>query len=85
LLEASLRNVTITLDEQTAAWVRLHAARHDTSVSRIVGEMLREKMRGAREYEAAMRRFLAKPPSSMTRRGQRLPSRDEINDRAGLR
>lgn len=81
----SLRNVTITLDEQTAAWVRLHAARHDTSVSRIVGEMLREKMRGAREYEAAMRRFLAKPAAPLTRRGQRLPSRDEINDRAGLR
>ena len=80
-----MRNVTITLDEQTAAWVRLHAARHDTSVSRIVGEMLREKMRGAREYEAAMRRFLAKPPSPMTRRGQRLPNRDEINDRVGLR
>lgn len=80
-----MKNVTITLDEKTAAWVRLHAARQDCSVSRIVGEMLREKMRQTREYDEAMRRFLSKPALPMTRRGQRLPSREDINDRAGLR
>jgi hypothetical protein len=83
--EVELKNVTITLDEKTAAWVRLHAARHETSVSRIVGEMLRDKMRQTRDYDEAMRRFLAKPPLTMTRRGQRLPTRDEVNDRPGLR
>ena len=80
-----MKNVTITLDETTAAWVRLHAAQHDTSVSRIVGEMLREKMHASRDYEAAMRRFLGRPPVLLTAPGQRLPSRDDINDRASLR
>ena len=80
-----MKNVTITLDERTAAWVRLHAARNETSVSRIVGEMLREKMRQDREYDEAMRRFLARPAAPLTRRGQALPARDELHDRAGLR
>jgi hypothetical protein len=52
------KNVTITLDERTAAWVRVCAARHNTSVSRIVGEMPEQRMGELREYDAAMRRFL---------------------------
>lgn len=74
-------NVTITLDEKTAAWVRVYAARHGTSVSRIVGEMLRERMVGTREYESAMRRFLAKPPVQLKAAGSAYPSREELHDR----
>jgi hypothetical protein len=39
-----LRNVTVTLDEEVAQWARIEAARRDTSVSRLLGELLREKM-----------------------------------------
>ena len=39
-----MKNVTITLDEQTAVWARVYAARHDTSVSRLIGEMLERRM-----------------------------------------
>lgn len=80
-----MKNVTITLDEKTAAWVRLYAARRESSVSRVVGEILAEKMRASREYDEAMRRFLSKPVAALTRRGQRLPTREEVNDHAGLR
>jgi hypothetical protein len=38
-----MKNVTITLDEKVARWARIKAAEKDTSVSRLVGEMLREK------------------------------------------
>ena len=48
-----MRNVTITLDDETAAWARIEAARRDTSVSRLVGEMLREKMARDNAYEIA--------------------------------
>ena len=41
---ARLRNITITVDEDVARWARIEAAREDTSVSRLVGEMLRERM-----------------------------------------
>src|SRR5579872_2838917 len=54
------RNVTITLDEDTARWARLEAARRDTSVSRLVGELLREHMRSEERYEAAMHAYLAR-------------------------
>lgn len=80
-----MKNVTITLDEQTAAWIRVYAARHNTSVSRIVGELLHERMREGKEYEQAMRRFLAKPPVAFRWKGGRRPTRDELHDRDAFR
>jgi hypothetical protein len=38
-----MKNVTITLDEEAARWARIQAAEHNTSVSRLVGEMLLKK------------------------------------------
>ena len=55
-----MKNITITLDHETAAWARVHAAKHNKSVSRLVGEMLQKQMRESREYDEAMRHWLAK-------------------------
>jgi hypothetical protein len=41
---ARLRNVTVTLEEEVAQWARIEAARRDTSVSRLLGELLKERM-----------------------------------------
>ena len=80
-----MKNVTITIDEDTAVWARVYAAEHNTSVSRIVGEMLRERMLASRRYDEAMGRFLAKPAVRLNRGGKPYPDRDERHDRAGLR
>jgi hypothetical protein len=80
-----MKNVTITLDERTAAWVRVHAAKRNSSVSRVVGEILRAHMQEDREYEQAMRRFLARKPVPLARKGTRYPARGDLHDRAGLR
>jgi hypothetical protein len=80
-----MKNVTITLDEQTAAWVRIYAAQHNTSVSRIVGEMLQQRMQASQEYDEAMRRFLSKKPVRLSKAGTRHPKRDELHDRSRLR
>lgn len=80
-----MKNVTITLDEATAAWVRVHAAQHNMSVSRMIGEMLQARMQQAREYDQAMRRFLAKKPRKLTRPGEALPGRDDVHDRTRIR
>jgi plasmid stability protein len=48
-----MKNITITLDEAIAAWASIRAAKHNMSVSRLVGEMLRERMIGLRERRAA--------------------------------
>ncbi len=35
-----MKNVSITLDEETAAWTRIYAAQRNTSVSRMLGELV---------------------------------------------
>lgn len=50
-----MKNVTITMDDAVADWARIEAARRNTSVSRLVGEMLAEKMRHDDAYDVAMR------------------------------
>lgn len=75
-----MRNLTITLEEQVLRWVRVRAARMDTSVSRWVGELLRERMEEEEGYEAAMKRFLARRPVVLKRSGG-YPSRDEVHER----
>ena len=47
-----LRNVTVTLEEDVAQWARIEAARQDTSVSRLLGELLKERM-SSRDGSAA--------------------------------
>ena len=53
-----MKNVTVTMEEDVAAWARMEAARRNTSVSRLIGEMLAEKMRRTDSYERAMHEAL---------------------------
>ena len=80
-----MKNITITLDHETAAWVRVHAAEKSTSVSRLVGEILRERMSHQREYERAMQHFLSRQPVKLMNPGEKLPTREEIYDRPVFR
>jgi len=78
-----MKNVTVTMEEDVAAWARMEAARRNTSVSRLIGEMLAEKMRHDDAYERAMREaleFREWGPSS----GPYLKD-DEMYDRARTR
>lgn len=81
----NLKNVTITLDEEVARWARIEAARRDTSVSQLVGHLLREHMLGADDYEIARRRFLAQEAGVHRSPGVPLPARDELHERDRLR
>ncbi len=78
-----MKNVTVTMDDQVADWARMEAARRNTSVSRLVGELLAEKMRHDDAYERAMREAL-EFKSFGTSTGPYL-TRDEIYDRARQR
>lgn len=53
-----MKNVTVTMEDTVADWARMEAARRNTSVSRMVGEMLADKMRHDDAYERAMREAL---------------------------
>jgi plasmid stability protein len=72
-----MKNLTITVDEEVARWAKVFAARHETSVSKIVGELLREKMRQEEGYRSAMERYLSRPPAALKASG-RYPKREEL-------
>lgn len=80
-----MRNVTITLDEETARWARIQAAERDTSVSRLVGELLQERMIADRLYREAEERFFSLEPRPLGKKGERYPRREELYDRPRLR
>ena len=80
-----MKNVTVTLDEATAAWLRRQAAERGMSVSRFVGEVLQERMHELRAYNDAMRSFLAHAPFKFHFIGKRRPRREELHDRGGVR
>jgi len=82
-MRSRLKNVTVSLKEDVARWARIEAARRDSSVSRLISEMLEEKMEQQDSYERAMRRALARKPFLSTD-GVYL-SRKEVHDRHRLR
>jgi len=53
-----MKNVTITVEDSVLEWARVEAAKRGSSVSRMVGEMLAEKMRQEDAYSLAMRAAL---------------------------
>jgi ribonuclease D len=80
-----MKNITITLDERMAAWLRLQAAKHGMSVSRFVADLVHERMREARGYDEAMRRFLSDEPLQFEWADGHRPTREEINERTDTR
>ena len=76
-----MKNVTITLDEKVASWARIRAAEQETSVSRLVGEMLREKMIEEETYQASMQHYISKLPSSIKEPGTKYPNRGKLHER----
>ncbi len=80
-----MKNVTITLDEDVARWARIRAAELDTSVSRMLGELLREQMSREVTYATEMQRYLVREPQRLSTPGDRYPSRAELHERSDLR
>jgi hypothetical protein len=78
-----LKNVTVTLEKDVAQWARLEAARKDTSVSRLLGEILKQRMLEEAGYDSAMRRALSRKP--FLKGDGRYMSREEAHERSGVR
>lgn len=78
-----MKNVTITLEEEVARWAKVFAAKRNTSVSKLLGEILKEKMAQEDEYEAAMNRYLSRRYTIRSKGPY--PKREELYDRQRLR
>jgi hypothetical protein len=80
-----MKNVTITLDPETAQWARMEAARRNTSVSRLVGEMLAEYRQRDSRIEQAAQRFFSRPTKRLSNQDESYPERESLYDRPVLR
>jgi hypothetical protein len=61
-----MKNVTITLDEDVAHWARVEAARDGKSLSRWIGDSLREEMKAAAAQGAGLEALLAIRPAQLS-------------------
>lgn len=76
-----MKNITITVEEDVARWAKVYAAQHDTSVSRMLGETLKEKMETEQAYDRAREQFLGRRPKRLKAKGMTYPSRESLHDR----
>lgn len=75
-----MRNVTVSMKEEVARWVRIHAAHEGKSVSRVLGEIVEQHMRDTEAYDTAMERFLSRARAPVGGTEDR-PGRDALYDR----
>lgn len=80
-----MKNVTVSLDEQVARWARIRAAELDTSVSRLLGGLLRELMQREQGYTSAMEQYLEVAPARLQESAAPYPRRDTLHDRTHIR
>ena len=74
------KNITIKLSEETALWARRKAAEENTSVSRLVSEMLEREMRLGDAYWSAFEHWKSHRPVAALGAEERF-SRDEVHER----
>jgi len=80
-----MKNLTITLDEETALWARIQAARQNTSVSRMLGQVLQEMRAMEEQRDTAAARFLGRPTRPLRDTDAPYPDRESLYDRPLLR
>jgi hypothetical protein len=74
------KNVTIKISDQAALWARRKAAEENTSVSRLVGEMLERQMRLTDDYWRAFEHWKSNRPVAGSGAAERM-SRTEVHER----
>lgn len=76
------KNITIRISDEAALWARRKAAEEDSSVSRLVGEMLERQMRLSDDYWRAYRRWKRLRVSAPVGAAERW-SRERAHERRG--
>ena len=80
-----MKNITITLPEDVAKWLRVKAAEDQRSVSRWIGELLEQTRRREDDYEIAMKRYLARRPRKFNWPDGHRPTREQLYGRSRIR
>lgn len=76
-----MRNVTISLDEETARWARIEAAKADTSLSRWIGQLLEQHARQQQAFDAARESYTSRSAQPLKDPNAGYPSRGDLHTR----
>jgi len=76
-----MKNVTVTLPEDTARWVRVWAAEQGKSVSAALADLLEERRHDRERRERALEEFRSVPQVMLGPTGQGYASRDSLHER----
>lgn len=76
-----MKNVTITMPEQTLAKVRVEAAKAGKSVSKFISDLAEARVLPSEDPRAALAIFLSGPLLDLTDENGNAPTRDQIYDR----
>lgn len=74
------RNVTIRISDEAILWARRQAAEKNSSVSRLVGEMLEHQMRLSDDYWRAFEHWKSNHPLAAAGAAERL-NREGVHER----
>jgi hypothetical protein len=80
-----MKKITLNVDDAVAARLRAGAKEQRVSLAHYIRLVLLHGIKGADEYEAAMRKFFASNITIDIRKHGRPPAREEIYDRANWR
>lgn len=75
------KNVTVLLSTDAARWLRIEAARRDTSISQYLSELIERERERDQGYADAMQRYLSRAPARLGAPGDELPARAELHER----
>ncbi len=79
------QNITLAIDRQLLKRARAVAAQRGTSISGLLAAELEKLVSHEQEYQQARTRALARLASGFHLGGGKMPSREELHDRQGLR
>ena len=75
-----MKNITITMEDEAADWVRIEAAKRNSSVSRMLGEMVAQQMQREDAYAVALKGWQDKKRTWRSD-GSAYPSRESTYER----
>ncbi len=79
------QNITLAIDQKLLKQARALAAQRGTSISGLLAAELERLVNREQEYQQARARALARLASAFRLGGGKMPSREELHDRQGLR
>lgn len=77
----SNKKITVSVHPALATKIRLWAAKHGKSVSRMIAEVLEKHVNDDLSYEMAMSNALGKEAALLGDKSTPLPTRDQIHER----